>query len=133
MTIVRGRDLMLFKRTGESPSYTYVAMGAATTHTMNLTREEIDISNKDTGEYGDTELGQISWDIQVDSMMIETDYDSLVDSFLSGEILHVAFAVTAVSLRADGRSAREVTRVTSLSRPSRRTPPITTRPPITPR
>ena len=95
MTVVRGRDLMLFKRTGESPSYTYTALGAATTHTMNLSREELDISNKDTGEFGDTELGQISWDIQVDSMMIETDYDSLVDSFLSGEVLHVAFAITA--------------------------------------
>lgn len=28
-------------------------------------------------------------------MMIEADYDSLVDAFLSGEVLHVAFAVTA--------------------------------------
>lgn len=89
--VVRGRDLMLFKKVSEN----YVALGAATTHTMNLSREELDISNKDTGEYGDTELGQISWDIQADSMMIEADYDSLVDAFLSGEVLHVAFAVTA--------------------------------------
>ena len=95
MSVVRGRDLMLFRRTGSSPSYTYEALGAATTHTMNLSREELDTSNKDTGEFGDTELGQISWDIQADSMMIETDYDSLVDSFLSGEVLHVAFAITA--------------------------------------
>ena len=86
---------MLFRRTGSSPSYTYEALGAATTHTMNLSREELDTSNKDTGEFGDTELGQISWDIQADSMMIEEDYDSLVDSFLSGEVLHVAFAITA--------------------------------------
>lgn len=64
--VVRGRDLMLFKKVSEN----YVALGAATTHTMNLSREELDISNKDTGEYGDTELGQISWDIQADSMMI---------------------------------------------------------------
>ena len=82
---------MLFKKVSEN----YVALGAATTHTMNLSREELDISNKDTGEYGDTELGQISWDIQAESMMIEADYDSLVDAFLSGEVLHVAFAVTA--------------------------------------
>ena len=71
MSVVRGRDLMLFRRTGESPSYTYEALGAATTHTMNLSREELDTSNKDTGEFGDTELGQISWDIQADSMMIQ--------------------------------------------------------------
>ena len=95
MSVVRGRDLMLFRRTGSSPSYTYEALGAATTHTMKLSREELDTSNKDTGEFGDTELGQISWDIQADSMMIEEDYDSLVDSFLSGEVLHVAFAITA--------------------------------------
>ena len=39
MSVVRGRDLMLFRRTGESPSYTYEALGAATTHTMNLSMD----------------------------------------------------------------------------------------------
>lgn len=41
--VVRGRDLMLFKKVSEN----YVALGAATTHTMNLSREELDISNKE--------------------------------------------------------------------------------------
>ena len=91
MSVVRGRDLMLFKK----DQSTYKALGAATTHTMNLSREELDVSNKDTGEYGDTELGQISWDIQADSMMVMVDYESLVDAFLEGEVLDVAFAVTA--------------------------------------
>lgn len=82
---------MLFKKDQSS----YKALGAATTHTLNLSREELDISNKDTGEYGDTELGQITWDIQVDSMMVTEDYESLVDAFLAGEVLDVAFAITA--------------------------------------
>lgn len=92
MAVVRGRDLMLFKQDDDG---NYYALGAATTHTMTFTREEIDISNKDTGEYGDVELGQISWEIQTDNMMEMSDYESLVDEFLAGTTLHVAFAVTA--------------------------------------
>jgi predicted secreted protein len=82
---------MLFKQVEGQ----YVALGAATSHTLNATREEMDVSNKDTGEWGDIELGQCTWDIQADCMMIETDYDSLMDSFLATETLHVAFAVSA--------------------------------------
>ena len=91
-SVVKGRDLMLFKRSGDSPSYQWKAFGAALTHTLNVTTEELDISNKDTGEWGDTEAGLISWDLQCNSMMIEADYDELLQSQLDKEVFHIAFA-----------------------------------------
>lgn len=89
MTAIKGRNLMLFKK----DSSTYKAYGAATDHTLNLSREEIDTSNKDSGEFGDTELGQIKWDVQAENMLVMEDYESLVDAFLAGEPLDIAFAI----------------------------------------
>lgn len=89
MTKVKGRDLMLFKKDTNG----YKAYGAATDHTMNLSRDELDVSTKDSGEFGDVELGQIKWDIQAENMLILADEESLVDSFLKGEELEIAFAI----------------------------------------
>lgn len=111
-----------------------MALGAATTHTMNLSREELDISNKDTGEYGDTELGQISWDIQADSMMIEADYDSLVDAFYREKyfmwhsLSRPRQDLRRANLPQDGLLGLEDMRETYVSPLSRPMPPITTRP-----
>lgn len=93
--IISGRELMLFKRSGESPSYTWTAMGSATNHTLNCSREQLDISSKDTGIYGDSLAGIISWSIGVESLMEMTDFDSLMDAFLAGEKLYCAFAVAS--------------------------------------
>lgn len=92
MSVVKGRDLMLFKASGEAPEYTWKAFGAALTHTLNVNTEELDISNKDTGEWGDSEAGQITWDLQCNSMMVESDYDELLKSQLAKEVFHIAFA-----------------------------------------
>lgn len=91
-TVVKGRDLMLFKASGSSPDYTWAAFGAALTHTLNVNTEELDVSNKDTGEWGDSEAGLITWDLQCNSMMVETDYDELLQAQLNKEVFHIAFA-----------------------------------------
>lgn len=93
--IIQGRELMLFKRSGEDPSYTWTAMGSATNHTLNASRETIDISSKDTGIFGDSLTGVMSWSISVESLMEMADYESLMDAFLAGEKLYVAFAIAS--------------------------------------
>lgn len=89
---IKGRDLMLFERTGEEQSYTYKAFGAALTHTLNITREEVDVSSKDTGEWGDSIPGLLSWEMTANHTMVLEDYDSLVDRMIKGEKLVLAFA-----------------------------------------
>ena len=69
-TVVKGRDLMLFKASGSSPDYTWAAFGAALTHTLNVNTEELDVSNKDTGEWGDSEAGLITWDLHFISRLL---------------------------------------------------------------
>lgn len=80
---------MLFKKEASA----YKAYGSATDHTLNLSREELDVSSKDSGEFGDTELGQIKWDIQAETMLVMAEYEELVEAFLAGEPLDVAFAI----------------------------------------
>lgn len=80
MAIVKGNDLMLFKKDVTTPdSPVYKALGAATNHTLSMTREVLETSNKDTGIYGESEAGRMTWSITTENMMIEVDFDELVD------------------------------------------------------
>lgn len=88
--IIKGSDLMLFK---QDDAGAYKAMGAATNHTLNASREVLETSNKDTGIFGDNEAGKFTWSISVDAMLIFSDYSELMDSMLLGEKLRAAFAV----------------------------------------
>lgn len=93
MSVVKGSDLMLFKRSGESSSFTYTALGAATNHTLTTSREVIETSNKDTGIFGDSEAGKVTWSMTSENMMIEADYDELMDALLAGKKLFVVFSI----------------------------------------
>lgn len=95
MAVVKGSDLMLFKRNGSTGSYVYKALGAATNHTLNVSREVLETANKDTGIFGDNEAGRVTWSLTSENMMIEADYDELMDALLAGEKLFVAFAIAA--------------------------------------
>ena len=101
-TVVKGRDLMLFKASGSSPDYTWAAFGAALTHTLNVNTEELDVSNKDTGEWGDSEAGLITWDLQCNSMMVEADYDELLQAtkrYFTSRLLRRAIRVAQAQLQ----------------------------------
>lgn len=80
---------MVFKKTGDA----YVSLAHASNHTLNLSRNELDVSDKDSGEFGDTELGQISWDIQSENTVVMEDYESLLDAFLAGDELDLVFGL----------------------------------------
>lgn len=95
MAIVKGSDLMLFERSGESPNFKYASLGAATNHTLTVSREVIETSNKDTGIFGDSEAGKVNWSTTSENMMIEDDYDKLMDAMLAGKKLIVAFSIAS--------------------------------------
>lgn len=50
--IIKGRDLMLFDNDGHSYAY-------ATNHTLTITAETVDISSKDHGIWGASEVANI--------------------------------------------------------------------------
>ena len=95
MAIVKGSDLMLFKRSGSEGTYVYKALGAATNHSLSVSREVLETANKDTGIFGNSEAGRVTWTLTSENMMLEADYDELMDALLKGEKLFVAFAIAS--------------------------------------
>ena len=91
-TIIKGRDLMLFK--GDK------SIAYATNHTLSITANTTDVSSKDHGIYGSTEVVSFSWEIQSENLYTEEAYNELFDAMMagaSGNKLTVKFGLKAVT------------------------------------
>lgn len=84
--IIKGRDLMLFDDKGKSFAY-------ATNHTLTFTAETTDISSKDHGIWGATEVSKYSWEIQSENLFTEKDYATMFDAMLKGDAITVKFGL----------------------------------------
>ena len=83
-TIIRGDELQLF--------YDGNAFAWATSHTLTLTGNTVDIATKDHGSWGASEIGNITWEITSENLYSEDDYDSLFDLMVQKEPIDVVFA-----------------------------------------
>lgn len=95
--VIKGRDLMLFKEvhgTGaNSGSTSGVSFAFATNHTLSLNAETADISSKDHGIWGGSEVTKFSWEIQTENLYTEDNFDSLFDLMLNAEPFKVRFGL----------------------------------------
>lgn len=83
-TIIRGDELQLF--------YNGNAFAWATSHTLTLTGNTVDIATKDHGSWGASEIGNITWEITSENLYSEDDYDTLFDLMVQKEPIDVVFA-----------------------------------------
>ena len=74
---VKGRDLMLFVTLASVTK----ALAYATNHTLSLSTSEVDVSDKDTGEYSDSEPGQKTWEITSENTYTTESFDALFDAW----------------------------------------------------
>lgn len=86
--IIKGRDLMLFNNDGHSYAY-------ATNHTLTITAETSDISSKDHGVWGASEVSKYSWEISSENLYTTEDYDSLFTAMIAGTPITVRFGLKA--------------------------------------
>ena len=84
--IIKGRDLMLFDSNGHSYAY-------ATAHTLTITAETTDVSSKDHGVWGASEVSKYSWEITSENLFTSNDYDTLFDSMLAGDAITIRFGL----------------------------------------
>lgn len=73
--IIKGDELMLFKDG--------VALAYATSHTLTITGNTVDISSKDHGFWGASEIGNITWEIQSENLYTDDDYNALFNAMLN--------------------------------------------------
>lgn len=84
--IIKGKDLMLFDSTGNSYAY-------ATNHTLTITAETSDISSKDHGIWGASEISKYSWEITSENLFTVDGYNSMFDNMLTGNAITVRFGL----------------------------------------
>lgn len=81
--IIKGDELMIFK--GGS------AMAFATSHTLTINGNTTDISSKDHGFWGASEIGNITWEATTENLYTEDDYDALFDAMLNKSEVDIVF------------------------------------------
>lgn len=84
-TVIKGDQLMLFDSTGKALAY-------ATSHTLTLTGNTVDISSKDHGFWAASEVGSVTWEITTENLYTDDDYDKLFDMMITAEPVTIAFA-----------------------------------------
>lgn len=67
-------------------------LACATSCSVDISSDDIDVSCKDTGKWGATKRGKITWSATSDNLMVVADYTSLVDAMISGELVTLAFS-----------------------------------------
>lgn len=82
-TIVRGDEIMLFKD-GKSLAY-------ATSHTLSITGNTIEISSKDSGYWGASEIGNITWEITSENLYVDSEFDNLFTAMVAKSPITVTF------------------------------------------
>lgn len=89
--IIKGRDLMLFSEDGHSYAY-------ATNHTFTMTAETSDISSKDHGAWGASEISRFTWEITSENLYTEEAYDDLFDTMLNALPVNIRFGLKQTPL-----------------------------------
>ena len=73
--IIKGDELMLFN---DEKSIAY-----ATSHTLTINGNTIDISSKDHGFGGASEIGNITWEITSENLFTDKYYTLLFDAMIN--------------------------------------------------
>lgn len=73
--IKTGDELMVFQG-GKSIAF-------ATSHSLSLSANTLDIASKDHGFWGASKAGKLSWEIQTENLYTQDAYDALMQAFTS--------------------------------------------------
>ena len=84
--IIKGKDLMLFDSNGKSYAY-------ATNHTLTITAETSDVSSKDHGIWGGSEVAKYSWEITSENLYTSEGYSDMFDTMITGQAITVRFGL----------------------------------------
>lgn len=89
MSVVKGKDLMIFKKDGAA----YKDLAAATNHTLSISMSPMESSSKDSGKWGDSEAGRMEWEAGTENLYVANEFDTLFEAMVAGEKIEVALEV----------------------------------------
>lgn len=82
-SIIKGDELMIF--VGGS------AIAYATSHTLSLTANTVDISSKDHGFWGASDTGNLTWEATTENLYTEDGFDGLFNAYLAKSEVTIVF------------------------------------------
>lgn len=91
MTVIKGKDLMVFQKNAEK----YEALAAATNHTLSISAGVMEASSKDSGKWGDSEAGRMEWETSTENLYVAEEFDKLFDAMVAGKKLDIAFEIAS--------------------------------------
>lgn len=109
---IKGGHLMMYISETEADlkTGTYVSIALATNHTLNLSADSQDTSNKDEGggDWASNEASTLSWTLDTENMMAldgqGKNFDDLFDYFSKKKTLYIAFGERAGEAGEDVKS-----------------------------
>ena len=90
MDYIKGSDLMLFVK---QTNGTVKSLAFATSHTLSISGETTDVSTKDHGIYGATEVTRINWSITTDNLYTVSTFNDLYDRMRTRQTVEVYFCL----------------------------------------
>lgn len=90
MDYIKGSDLMLFVK---QPNGEVKSLAFATNHTLSISGETADISTKDHGLYGATEVTRINWSITTDNLYTVSTFNELYNRMKLRQTVEVYFCL----------------------------------------
>lgn len=87
-SIIKGSNLMLFDAQGKSLAY-------ATNHTLSLNGDAQDVSSKDHGIWGASEVNKITWEITSENLFTTQEFDNLFTKMVARTAIDVFFGLKA--------------------------------------
>lgn len=84
--IIKGDDLMLFDENGKSLAF-------ATSHVLTLTANTVDITTKDGGIWGASDVNKLTWELTTENLYTEECFDKLYDIWISRGTIIVYFGM----------------------------------------
>lgn len=73
--VINGSAIMLF--------YNQKSLALATNHTLSISADQIDISNKDCGSFASSMPGKVSWEMTTENMYVVDDFNTLFNLMIN--------------------------------------------------
>lgn len=89
--IIKGDELQIWLDGLSNGAQTYCPM-YATSHTVTITGNTVDIATKDHGFWNASSIGTITWEVTAECLLTTADYDMLFDAMVSKTRLKAYFA-----------------------------------------
>ena len=85
--VTNGSAIMLFLN-GQS-------LALATNHSLSISADQIDISNKDCGSFGSSMPGKVTWEITTEAMYVLDDFNTLFTAMLEKTPIDIVYGEAA--------------------------------------